>query len=97
MKMAESGSDLLIFSWPSFSPASMWCEMITGLNFFFLSPAYSLFVCNHAHIQQGEETRARCVRYVAAKLTRAVYIADRRTYNVERAHVTLTTSKLFPR
>jgi hypothetical protein len=76
MKMAESGSDLLIFSWPSFSPASMWCEMITGLNFFFLSPAYSLFVCNHAHIQQGEETRARCVRYAAAKLTQAVYIAD---------------------
>jgi len=45
MKMALSGSDLDIFSWPSLSPLSMWCEMITGLNFFFFAPAYSL-QCN---------------------------------------------------
>ena len=43
MKIAESGSDLLIFSWPSLSPASIWCEITTGLNFFFLAPAYSLW------------------------------------------------------
>jgi hypothetical protein len=42
MKMALSGSDLDIFSCPSLRPASMWCEMMTGLNFFFLLPAYSL-------------------------------------------------------
>ncbi len=42
MKMAESGSLLDIFSWPSLRPLSMWCEMITGLKRFFLSPAYSL-------------------------------------------------------
>ncbi len=42
--MAESGSDFDIFSCPSLRPDNMWWEIMTGLNFFFFVPAYSLSV-----------------------------------------------------
>ena len=37
MKMAESGEDLDILSWPSLSPPSMWCDRMMGLRRFGLS------------------------------------------------------------
>ena len=42
IKIALSGSLLLIFSCPSFKPINIWWEMITGLNRIFFVPAYSL-------------------------------------------------------
>lgn len=30
MKIAESGSDLLIFAWPCLRPISMWCDRMMG-------------------------------------------------------------------
>ena len=84
MKIAESGSDLLIFSWPSLSPASMWCEITTGLNFFFLAPAYSLWR------KGGKKSGAK--REPWDIHTIYTFITDTNTVHIHNIYTTATTT-----